>query len=65
MSRRAEVLRRSRGTSSLTAEDLAFLDFVARLAVERALREANASPPAATCNGEQAGGKSRNDDDHT
>ena len=61
MSRRAKALRRPAGASNLSAEDRAFLDFVARLAVEEALREANSGPAAGTCGGEQAEGESRND----
>jgi hypothetical protein len=45
----------------LSAEDRAFLDFVARLAVEEASREANAGPAASPCGGEPAEEKSGND----
>lgn len=47
--------------AALSAEDRALLDFIARLAVEQALQEANADP---TCVGEPARRKSKRDD-HT
>ncbi|HEY0465106.1 MAG TPA: hypothetical protein VGC79_12890 [Polyangiaceae bacterium] len=62
MSSGVKVPRRRAGASSLSAEDRAFLDFVARLAVEEAMREANSGPTAVTCGGEQAEGESGNDD---
>lgn len=61
MSGRAKGLRSPARASSLSAEDRAFLDFIARLAVEEALREANAGPAAGPCGGEQAEEKSGND----
>jgi hypothetical protein len=47
--------------ATLSAEDRAFLDFIARLAVELALSEADAVPADATCVGEQARRKSKGD----
>lgn len=35
--------------TTLSAEDRAFLDFIARLAVEQTLRERNSAGSAATC----------------
>jgi len=61
MSGRVKGLRSRAKASSLSAEDRAFLDFVARLAVEEALREANAGPAASPCGGEPPEEKSGND----
>lgn len=47
--------------ATLSAEDRAFLDFVARVAVEMALSETNAVPADATCVGEPARRKSKGD----
>jgi len=58
MSGRANGLRSPTGGSSLSAEDRAFLDFVARLAVEEALREAKAKAAAVPCGGEPTEEKS-------
>jgi hypothetical protein len=46
---------------TLSAEDRAFLDFVARLAVEQALLPTNGDPSAATCGAVQTEGKSEDD----
>lgn len=47
--------------ATLSAEDCAFLDFIARLAVEQALSETNAVPADATCVGEPIRRKSKGD----
>lgn len=47
--------------STLSAEERAFLDFVAKLAVEQALRETNGADSLATCSPEQASEKSKDD----
>lgn len=46
---------------TLSAEDRAFLDFVALLAVEQALRERNGDSSEPTCGREQARRNSKND----
>jgi hypothetical protein len=61
VSRGAKAVRGLAKGATLSAEDRAFLDFIARLAVEMALNEANAVPGDATCVGEQAGRKSKGD----
>jgi len=47
--------------ATLSAEDRAFLDFVAKLAVEQALLETNTSAPVDTCSRAQANEKSKDD----
>jgi hypothetical protein len=61
MSSRPKGGRSPTSGSSLSAEDRAFLDFVARLAVEEALREAKANAAAVPCGGEPTGEKSGDD----
>jgi hypothetical protein len=55
---------RSKGQAkgaTLSAEERTFLDFIARLAVDQALREANAAPAACACSADPAKDKSRDD----
>lgn len=52
-----------RTESKLSPEDRAFLDFVARLAVEQVLREASAAPSVAACGAGLADQKSSDNGD--
>lgn len=62
MRARAKLEPARQQRSTLSAEDRAFLDFVARLAVEQALREASAAPSVGTCGAERTEEKSNDND---